>query len=62
MNLNAKGYSILIESLVGIRDALEQQNKLLNDIIHYPQDITQPPRIMTEVTGVIVTTTEDEEQ
>jgi hypothetical protein len=60
MSLNAEGYNLFIESLVGIRDALEKQNKLLNDIIHYPQDITQPPRIMTEVTGVIVTTDDEE--
>lgn len=33
------------KSLQRIADALEERNKLLNDLIEYPLDMYEPPRI-----------------
>ena len=38
----------LIEVLERIADALEAQNKLLNDVLCHPSDLQRPPRVLVE--------------
>lgn len=45
---------LIIEALQGIQEALEEQNKLLSDMISYPINGGRP-RLVAEITGAIET-------
>lgn len=34
------------KTLARIADALETQNKLINDVLYYPSDTTKPPYVL----------------
>lgn len=53
MNTTKEPLEALVSVLQGIQDAIEDQNKLLLDIISYPADIKDPPRLLAEVRGVV---------
>lgn len=43
----------LCSKLDSLTEAIEQQNKLLNDIIYYPSDQTEPPRLLIATCGAV---------
>ena len=61
MAISKEDFTELVNVLDGIKEELGALRDLMGDVIRYPDDMRNPPRIMTEVTGVIVTT-DDEEQ
>ncbi len=38
----------IAKALNKLTEAVEAQNKLLNDVIQYPADMKQPPRLLVE--------------
>lgn len=36
----------LVKAVNNLTEAVEAQNKLLNDVIQYPADMKQPPRLL----------------
>ena len=38
----------LVKAVNNLTEAVEAQNKLLNDVIRYPADMKQPPRLLVE--------------
>ncbi len=50
---NTATLEALVSALQGIQDALEEQNKLLQDITYYPANKIDPPRLLTGVLGAV---------
>ena len=43
----------IAKALNKLTEAVEAQNKLLNDVIQYPADMKQPPRLLIGTAGPV---------
>jgi hypothetical protein len=51
MAISKEDFTELVDELDGIRDELGAIKDLIEDVVRYPDDMQNPPRIMIEVRG-----------